>query len=151
MNAGRSRAYPWRFPMAAKGVVLTEAERWGVDPAIVWGLMRAESAMQPDARSPAGALCLLQLMPGTAQAVAGCNGIGYSGPSTRTSPDINVPLGVAHLGELMREYNGNWAHVAAAYNAGSGALERWLEDRPAPAADVRSEERRVGEECRYWW
>lgn len=136
MNAGRSRAYPWRFPMAAKGVVLAEAERWGVDPAIVWGLMRAESAMQPDARSPAGALGLLQLMPGTAQAVAGRNGIGYSGPSTLTSPDINVPLGVAHLGELMREYNGNWAHVAAAYNAGSGALERWLEDRPAPAADV---------------
>src|SRR5690625_5912048 len=112
MNAGRSRAYPWRFPMAAKCVVLAEAERWGVDPAIVWGLMRAESAMQPDARSPAGALGLLQLMPGTAQAVAGRNGIGYSGPSTLTSPAINVPLGVAHLGELMREYNRSEEHTS---------------------------------------
>src|SRR5690625_6610626 len=97
MNAGRSRAYPWRFPMAAKGVVLTEAERWGVDPAIVWGLMRAESAMQPDARSPAGALGLLQLMPATAQAVAGRNWIGYYWPSTLTSPDINVQIGRAHV------------------------------------------------------
>src|SRR5690625_7678470 len=101
--------------------------------------MRAESAMQPDARSPAGALGLLQLMPGTAQAVAGPNGIGYSGPTTLTSPDVNVPLGVAHLGELMREYNGNWAHVDAAYTVGSGALVRWVDKRTSLADDGSAE------------
>lgn len=135
-QAGRRQAYPWRFPMAAKGTVLAEARRYGVDPALAYGLMRAESAMQPDARSPAGALGLLQLMPGTAQAVARRNNLPYKGAGSLTDPEINVPLGIAHLGELYRDFGGNWVRVAAAYNAGANAVERWLDERPDTAPDV---------------
>ena len=135
-QAGRRQAYPWRFPMAAKGTVLAEARRYGVDPALAYGLMRAESAMQPDARSPAGALGLLQLMPATAQAVARRNGLRYQGADSLTDPEINVPLGVAHLAELYRDFGGNWVRVAAAYNAGANAVERWLDERPDTPPDV---------------
>ncbi|MDZ7791781.1 MAG: transglycosylase SLT domain-containing protein [Xanthomonadales bacterium] len=135
-QAGRRQAYPWRFPMAAKGTVLAEARRYGVDPALAYGLMRAESAMQPDARSPAGALGLLQLMPATAQAVARRNGLRYQGPDSLTDPEVNVPLGVAHLAELYRDFGGNWVRVAAAYNAGANAVERWLDERPDTPPDV---------------
>jgi len=135
-QAGRRQAYPWRFPMAAKGTVLAEARRYGVDPALVYGLMRAESAMQPDARSPAGALGLLQLMPGTARAVARRNNLAYKGPDSLIDPDINLPLGIAHLGELYRDFGGNWVRVAAAYNAGARAVERWLDERPNTVPDV---------------
>ncbi|WP_181918419.1 MULTISPECIES: transglycosylase SLT domain-containing protein [unclassified Wenzhouxiangella] len=135
-QAGRRQAYPWRFPMAAKGTVLAEARRHGVDPALAYGLMRAESAMQPDARSSAGALGLLQLMPGTARAVARRQGLRYDGSESLIDPEINVPLGIAHLGELFRDFDGNWVRVAAAYNAGANAVERWLDERPETPPDV---------------
>jgi soluble lytic murein transglycosylase len=135
-QAGRRQAYPWRFPMAAKGTVLAEAKRYGVDPALAYGLMRTESAMQPDARSHAGAMGLLQLMPGTAQAVARRNGLRYDGAESLTDPQVNVPLGIAHLGELHRDFGGNWVRVAAAYNAGANAVERWLDERPDTPPDV---------------
>jgi soluble lytic murein transglycosylase len=135
-QAGRRQAYPWRFPMAAKGTVLAETSRYGVDPALAYGLMRAESAMQPDARSPVGALGLLQLMPGTASAVARRNNLPYGGPESLKNPEVNVPLGVAHLGELFDDFGGQWVRVAAAYNAGASAVERWLDERPDTAPDV---------------
>jgi soluble lytic murein transglycosylase len=135
-QAGRRQAYPWRFPMAAKGTVLAEAKRYGVDPALAYGLMRAESAMQPDARSHAGAVGLLQLMPGTASAVARRNSLPYNGSASLTDPEINVPLGIAHLGELYRDFGGQWVRVAAAYNAGANAVERWLDERPDTPPDV---------------
>jgi len=135
-QAGRRQAYPWRFPMAAKGRVLTEAGRFGVDPALVYGLMRAESAMQADARSSAGALGLLQLIPSTAQAVARRHGLSYGGADSLFDPEVNVPLGIAHLAELYRDFNGNWVRVAAAYNAGANAVRRWLDQRPDSDPDV---------------
>ena len=135
-QAGSMRAYPWRFPMIEKGEVTALAERWQVDPALVYGLMRAESAMQPDALSPAGARGLLQLMPTTASAVARRNSLHYNGQAGLMEPAINLPLGIAHLAELQTRYDGQWIHVAAAYNAGAGAVERWLASRPFVAPDV---------------
>ncbi|NEZ04423.1 transglycosylase SLT domain-containing protein [Wenzhouxiangella sp. XN201] len=135
-QTGRRQAYSWRFPMAAKGTVLAEARRHGVDPALVYGLMRAESAMQADARSSAGAMGLLQLMPTTAQAVARRQGLQWRGAGSLHDPETNVPLGVAHLAELQEEFDGDWVRVAAAYNAGRNAVRRWLDERPALAPDV---------------
>ncbi|MFU8831637.1 MAG: transglycosylase SLT domain-containing protein [Wenzhouxiangella sp.] len=135
-NSGSMQAYPWRFPMVEKGKVTSASERWQVDPALVYGLMRAESAMQSDALSPAGARGLLQLMPGTASAVARRNSLSYNGIGDLMNPTINIPLGVAHLAELQERYDGQWIHVAAAYNAGAGAVARWLDSRPFSDPDV---------------
>ncbi len=135
-GAGNRRAYPWRFPVAEKGSVVALSERYGVDPALVYGLMRAESAMQADALSPAGARGLLQLMPATAQAVARRNGLSYNGSGDLMVPEINLPLGIAHLAELQDRYDGDWVRVAAAYNAGINAVARWLDNRPHTDPDV---------------
>lgn len=135
-QAGNMRAYPWRFPMIEKGEVTALADHWQVDPALVYGLMRAESAMQPDALSPAGARGLLQLMPTTASAVARRNSLPYNGQAGLMDPAVNLPLGIAHLAELQTRYQGEWIHVAAAYNAGANAVARWLDSRPFVAPDV---------------
>ncbi len=135
-KAGTLGAYPWRFPLIDRSRVLGQAARYQVEPALVYGLMRAESALQPDALSPAGARGLLQLMPSTASQVARRHGLSYTGPASLMRPDVNVPLGVAHLGELQERYDGRWIHVAAAYNAGAGAVERWLDSRPMSDADI---------------
>ena len=133
---GAMQAYPWRFPMIEKTRVTAYSERWQVDPALVFGLMRAESAMQPDALSPAGARGLLQLMPGTASEVARRNGLRFNGNAELMDPAINIPLGVAHLAELQARYDGQWIFVAAAYNAGVNAVARWLQERPHSDPDV---------------
>ncbi len=135
-GAGNRRAYPWRFPMAEKGSVVALSGRYGVDPALVYGLMRAESAMQPDALSPAGARGLLQLMPSTAQAVARRHGLNYNGSADLMTPEVNLPLGIAHLAELQERYDGDWVRVAAAYNAGINAVSRWMDSRPHTDPDV---------------
>lgn len=134
--AGLMRAYPWRFPLIETAKVTDQSTRWGVDPALIYGLMRAESAMQPDALSPAGARGLLQLMPGTARAVARRHHLSYQGAADLMDPAVNIPLGVAHLSDLQARYNGNWVKVAAAYNAGANAVERWLDERPETPPDV---------------
>lgn len=133
---GAMQAYPWRFPMIDQTRVLRYSERWQVDPALVYGLMRAESAMQADALSPAGARGLLQLMPATASEVARRNGLPFNGNAELFDPAINIPLGVAHLAELQRRFDGEWILVAAAYNAGIGAVSRWLQERPRNDPDV---------------
>ncbi len=136
LNAsGDRQAYRWRFPLVKRGLVEPESARHGLPPALVYGLMRAESAMQPDALSGAGARGLLQLMPDTAAAVARRNGMSYRGQSELFDGDKNVRLGIAHLAELDRRYGSNWTHVAAAYNAGPGALARWLRERPELETD----------------
>ena len=135
-NNGRMRAYPWRFPMIEKGRVINASQRWQVEPALIYGLMRAESAMQADALSPAGARGLLQLMPSTAAAVARRNGLAYANRQDLMDPEINIPLGIAHLAELEKRYDGHWIHVAAAYNAGINAVARWLDTRPLTDPDV---------------
>ena len=135
-SAGNRQAYPWRFPMAEKGDVMALSERYQVEPALVYGLMRAESAMQSDALSSAGARGLLQLIPTTAQAVANRNGLRYNGQHDLMDPAVNLPLGIAHLAELQQRYDGDWVHVAAAYNAGINAVSRWLDSRPRSDPDV---------------
>ncbi len=135
-SAGNRQAYPWRFPMAEKGKVMALSDHYQVSPALVYGLMRAESAMQSDALSPAGARGLLQLMPPTAKAVAERNSLTFNGAADLMDPSINIPLGIAHLAELEQRYDGDWTRVAAAYNAGINAVARWLDTRPASAPDV---------------
>lgn len=133
---GALQAYRWRFPKTEQTRVLNYSERWQVDPALVFGLMRAESAMQPDALSPVGARGLLQLMPTTASEVARRNGLRFDGNAELMDPAVNIPLGVAHLAELQRRFDGEWIFVAAAYNAGINAVNRWRRARPDTDPDV---------------
>lgn len=135
-DAGAARAYPWRFPMIERGHVETNARRYQVDAGWIYGLMRAESAMQPDAVSHAGAYGLLQLIPDTARAVARRIGFGYGGSRDLLNPAVNIPLGVAHLSELQERFDGDPLKVAAAYNAGVGAAERWQRERPRTDPDI---------------
>lgn len=135
-RSGAMNAYPWRFPIVERERVALAAERHGVSSALVLGLMRAESAMQPDARSSADARGLLQLMHGTARDIARRNGIEYGGPSDLYRPERNIALGVAHLGELSERFDGDWTLIAAAYNAGIRSAERWRDERPGLPRDV---------------
>jgi soluble lytic murein transglycosylase len=111
------------------------AKDYELEPAHVYAVIRQESAFNKDARSPAGALGLMQLMPGTGRVTAKKNNIPL--PSTRLlyEPDKNITIGSAYLKQVMEEYDGNIVLASAAYNAGPHRVKRWLpEEEEQPAA-----------------
>jgi soluble lytic murein transglycosylase len=107
--------------------------------AFAHGIIRQESSFERSAVSSAGARGLMQLMPGTARQAAGRVGMPYDLGRLTDDPAYNVLLGTHHLSELMDEWGGNAVLVAAAYNAGSGNVRRWIQtngDPRMPGADV---------------
>ena len=97
-------------------LVAQAAQRYGVDPALVAAVMETESKFNPDAISRAGAQGLMQLMPGTAR------GLGVTDAS---DPLQNILGGTKLLGQLTEKYGGNLELAVAAYNAGSGAVDKF--------------------------
>lgn len=125
---GRLQAYDdleLRFPMPYASLVRREAARQGLEPALLYSLIRAESGFNERARSSAGALGLMQLMPATARLVAADPGMGFPGDAGLTDPGTNLALGSRYLRDMLDRYAGHLPMTAAAYNAGPGRVERW--------------------------
>lgn len=109
-----------------------------VEPALVYGLSRQESEFNPQAVSHAGARGLMQLMPGTARAVARQISVPYRRSSLTDDPAYNAMLGSAHLGDLLDDFAGSYIMTIAAYNAGAHRVSQWVErfgDPRDPAID----------------
>jgi soluble lytic murein transglycosylase-like protein len=98
-----------------RALALETARRHGVDPALVLAVIGVESAFAPQAVSPKGAQGLMQLMPGTAEAL---------GVADAFDPAQNLDGGVRHLRALVGRYRGDLKKALAAYNAGEGAVAR---------------------------
>jgi len=97
--------------------VVVESRRAGFSPALVLAVIEVESGGGNSARSPAGALGLMQLRPATAEAVAARIGMRWRGPATLSDPVANVRLGVRYLEEMVGRF-GNLSTALAAYNWG---------------------------------
>lgn len=97
---------------------------WSVDRALVLAFARQESGFNPRAKSPAGAVGLMQLMPATARYLNG----GAVSPAKLQEPEYNLALGQAYLKYLLANeaVRGNLFFLAAAYNSGPGNMQRWL-------------------------
>lgn len=101
-----------------------------VDRALLFAFAKQESGFDMHARSPVGAVGLMQLMPGTAQIVADRRGIDLGRKQQNlTDPGVNLSLGQAYLEMLMSngDIGNNLFLVAAAYNAGPGAAIKWMQ------------------------
>ncbi|WP_231489507.1 transglycosylase SLT domain-containing protein [Billgrantia saliphila] len=123
-------ALDWRFPEAYREHFLHWGQRNGVDPFLLMGIARRESAYNPEALSPAGARGLMQLMPGTATLLSRQLGINDPGPYGVLDPELNIRLGSTYIRDMVDRYRGNRLAAAAAYNAGPGRVDRWLRDAP---------------------
>ena len=98
------------------GMITSAATKHGVDPALLKALIRQESNFNPNARSPAGASGLTQLMPATAA------GLGVSDP---TDPAQAIEGGAKYLRQQLDRFGNDPAKALAAYNAGPGAVQRF--------------------------
>ena len=110
-----------------------------VSRALALAISRRESEFDPAVVSSAGAMGLMQLMPGTAKEMAGKEGLPYAKGRLTTDPAYNVTLGSAYLSQLVEEFGPAVALVAAGYNAGPSRPRRWITafgDPRSPEVDV---------------
>ena len=123
-----------RFPTPFSEQVTAAAQDRALDAAFIYAVMRQESAFYAKARSPAGALGLMQLMPHTARQTGRLIHSRVRGNGELLSADRNIELGSAHLRQLLDEYGGNRLFTMVAYNAGPRRLSQWRpRDRIVPA------------------
>jgi soluble lytic murein transglycosylase len=109
------------YPLAYWEQLTRQTRETSLDPLLVLALMRQESLYDPRALSPANARGLLQLLPATASATAG----RPVSNEELFDPEINLEIGVAHLRDLMRRYDGDVFKTLAAYNGGPDAVAKW--------------------------
>jgi len=115
-----------RFPVLYRDAVEANAAETGIDVGLLYGVIRQESAFVADARSPAGALGLMQLMPATGRLTGRKLKLRVRGNSTLLDAETNLRLGASYLKEVLARYNGNEALAAASYNAGPHRVRAWV-------------------------
>jgi len=103
-------------PGAYDALIRKTARRYGVPPALVKAVVKAESNFQRHAVSRAGAQGLMQLMPSTA------SDLGVQDPF---SPEENIHGGTRYLRAMIDRFEGDWKHALAAYNAGPGVVDQY--------------------------
>ena len=125
-----------RFPMAYRGIVESASSRRGLSPATVYAFIRQESAFMSDARSPAGALGLMQIMPRTGRMLMRSIGRKLRSRKQLLVPDLNVELGTRYIRSLLSKTDGHFVLAAASYNAGPHRVGSWLPEEAEVEADV---------------
>jgi soluble lytic murein transglycosylase len=142
------RVLRWLYPRAFPGLLPAAAARARADEDVYLAIMRRESAFRPDARSAAGAIGLVQLIPPTAERLGAVLGVRRDALRHLELPEVSVPLGAAYLG-LLAERFGDPALVVAAYNAGPVAVARWARAGAGASLDAWVEDIPFRETRRY--
>jgi soluble lytic murein transglycosylase-like protein len=112
INWNVTRLYRREFADEIEGA----ARQYRVDPALVRAVIHAESGFNARARSPKGAIGLMQLMPATARL------LGVANPR---APHENIRGGVKYLAELLAQFRSDITLATAAYNAGPQAVQKY--------------------------
>lgn len=142
------RASLLAYPLMFREPIAKSTAADGFAANLLQGLMREESALNPGARSPVGARGLTQVMPATAREVARRLKLPKFHPNQLWDPATNIRIGSWYLGSMLRKF-GHPGLAAAAYNAGPGAVKRWLDAKPPGLFDEFVEEIPYGETRNY--
>ncbi|HEX5340634.1 MAG TPA: transglycosylase SLT domain-containing protein [Gammaproteobacteria bacterium] len=125
-NAGCWQDLAFTYPLAYQKTLLPELQQLKLDPAWVYGLVRAESMFLPGAVSNAGAMGLMQLMPATGRHLAGSIGMDIDADQDMLDPHTNLTLGSHYMQRLLAHFDGSEPLATAAYNTGTRRVTEWL-------------------------
>jgi len=128
--------YRIMYPEGFSGLVGKYAREYGVEPELIYAIMRQESVFNPAIVSPAGAIGLMQIMPYTGQEIADALGDKPFSPDSLYTPDINVRFGSYYISRLLNEFNGNLVCAIAGYNGGPHNVRKWYERNKNNDADL---------------
>jgi len=115
--------YPWPY----RSEITQVANQLEIDPYLLAALVRVESGFNANAESAAGARGLMQVMPETASWTAKQIGIQDFHESQLYQPGVDLLIGSWYLANLFKDFHGNQVTGLAAYNAGRGNVQAWLE------------------------
>ncbi len=122
-----------RFPLEHRELVEQYAQQRGIDVSWAFAILRQESAFMAEIKSTAGAHGLMQLLPATARQVAREHEMKRPSDDDLGDPATNIALGTGYLEMMMEKFGHNMTLSTAAYNAGPGAVSKWLPDKLLPA------------------
>lgn len=128
LRAGASpdaRTFRLIYPLLHQDEVRRQAKANQLDPVIVAALIRQESTWEPKARSRAGALGLMQVMPATGRQIAQTLGVSRWSTELLFDPATNIRFGTHYLAAALRRFEGDLGRALAAYNAGPGRIGAW--------------------------
>lgn len=146
---GTRQRWQIAYPRPFQELVGSWSKRRGIEPQLVWAIMREESGFEPGIESWANARGLLQLIEPTARTVAKKDGLEGFAPDDLFDPQVSVRLGTAYMGALSELFGGHPALIIAGYNGGEANVERWLEQRGQLALDLWVEEIPYGQTRKY--
>jgi soluble lytic murein transglycosylase-like protein len=115
------------YPAAHAGYVVTEANKYEIDPAWIWALMRQESFYNPNAVSRKGAMGLMQVMPTTLAQMTAERGMAPLQPDALLRPNTNIAFGTRFFAERLDEFDRKLPPTLASYNAGEAKSLEWIE------------------------
>ncbi|MGS0826653.1 transglycosylase SLT domain-containing protein [Shewanella sp. 0m-8] len=115
-----------RFPYAAQTSFTHASKKYAVDIDEIRSISRRESAYYPNATSGVGARGYMQLMPATAKQTAQKTKLPYSGTKSLYDEKLNISLGSAYYGGLLKQFDQNRVLATASYNAGPHRINNWL-------------------------
>lgn len=116
------------MPVPHWGLFQKYGNQYNVDPMLLANIARAESGFNPNATSGAGAVGLMQFMPGTFKAM----GVGNDPRNVRQS----IQAGAKYMSQLLNQFGGDTRLALAGYNAGGGAARKALQSYPETKAYV---------------
>lgn len=111
-----------------RNLVQAECAQYDLDEALVLSVIFQESRFRREALSSAGAVGLMQIMPQTATWIAEHMAVENFQINQLKEPEANISMGTWYLSWLDQQFDGNRALVLAAYNAGIGNVQRWLQE-----------------------
>lgn len=114
----------FEYPVKYSEIVTKCADKYGIDPYLIYSVMKAESKFDVNAVSHKDAQGLMQITPETAEWAM--EKMGISGDIF--SPEINISVGSWYLAKMIKEHDGNYTAALAAYNAGSRNVNNWKDD-----------------------
>ena len=128
----------WRrlyYPIEQDGILAVRAREVEVDPAVLRGLVRQESVFDARAKSHAGAIGLMQLMPATARSLSRSVLKSHYRGAFLYDPGVNAALGAAYLRRLLDQFSGSTVLALAAYNGGPSRIARIARENPRLSED----------------
>ncbi len=138
-----------RYPLRYYTEISLAANKYNLEPSLIYAVIRAESSFNPKAISRKDACGLMQLRESTAVWLAGEMGLEDFSFKKIFEPDLNIDIGCYYLRKLLTQYDNELATALAAYNAGSGNVGNWLNNRAYSSEENKLNKIPFGETDRY--
>jgi soluble lytic murein transglycosylase len=128
----------WIYPIHYQDEIRSASNQSQLDPFLISAIIRVESNFKSDKISSKGAIGLMQIMPDTAEWITDISGSSENIANRMTNPKVNIQVGTWYVSSLQKQFEPRIAKmdsnrdrialVAAAYNAGPGNVNKWLQD-----------------------